>query len=633
MGNRKVNRLNKGTVVPGAVLSNTPEHHVAALIQISTSTLTLTQNVDSLLQLIAEKTRELLKCDLSYITVLNEQQKELRVKASSGLHLPEMRASSISADEGLAGWVRLNEESAVCTDYATDPRHNSKSVDLLQKEGIVSILAVPLKFSGKVRGVLFACNRTARQFAPQHVQLCSAFANMASIGLQNALLYSQQRRTLNNLKRAGEIHNEFINTALKAGGTVNIASNLVRLINLPVVVENIYGEILANLSPVEQNDQQHFQDKSTKSIVMLAKNNISVKNQLDVLANIQNHKRRAIIRVPSGNGFNRRLTAPIVANRKILGYLSVIIGHGRTLSPLDKGAIDYAGLVLALEMTKIQSVFEAEQRSLGDFLSSLLFGQLGTKDQLLIRAAYLGYDLNGPHSIIIARPDTSDLYESEKRYDFQADILDRLLHFIVPAVSTISPGSIATALNNDIIVFAVEKSGDKNSLGSTTNKIISLLLEAPKSISSDLAMRVGIGCLCERPEEYKKSYEQARKALELAKFIGKQEAVVDLEKLGIYGILFEPDNLDRLLKFSIEMLAPLIDHDHKYNTKLLETLETYYLLNSSRKSTAIALFVHENTMAYRLKQIEQLCKLDLSNQDAKVALQIALKLHKFGHVI
>jgi signal transduction protein with GAF and PtsI domain len=83
-------------------------------------------------------------------------------------------------------------------------------------EDIVAILGVPLTVSDRVIGVLFAADRSPRQFTPDEVNLLGSLAAHAAIAIENARLFQETRRALDELSAADEIvraHSEAVERA------------------------------------------------------------------------------------------------------------------------------------------------------------------------------------------------------------------------------------------------------------------------------------------------------------------------------------------------------------------------------------------------------------------------------------
>jgi purine catabolism regulator len=79
--------------------------------------------------------------------------------------------------------------------------------------------------------------------------------------------------------------------------------------------------------------------------------------------------------------------------------------------------------------------------------------------------------------------------------------------------------------------------------------------------------------------------------------------------------------------YYLDLLEPLRHYDHKHNGDLLKTLSAYLRHGGNSVQTANALFIHRNSLRYRLSRIQALISLDPDDPDARLALQIALVLN------
>lgn len=77
-------------------------------------------------------------------------------------------------------------------------------------------------------------------------------------------------------------------------------------------------------------------------------------------------------------------------------------------------------------------------------------------------------------------------------------------------------------------------------------------------------------------------------------------------------------------------LQPLFDHDEKFNGELVDTLRAYLKCNAKPIRAAEALYVHRNTLRYRLGQISKLLNLDLNDLDELLMCSLAFRLHDAG---
>lgn len=87
--------------------------------------------------------------------------------------------------------------------------------------------------------------------------------------------------------------------------------------------------------------------------------------------------------------------------------------------------------------------------------------------------------------------------------------------------------------------------------------------------------------------------------------------------------------LDRLarspdLRPFAELVEPLAVHDRERRSDLIRTLRVYFAAGSNASEAADRLFLHRNSLLYRLDRIQKLTGLNLKDPDARLALHLAL---------
>ena len=84
-----------------------------------------------------------------------------------------------------------------------------------------------------------------------------------------------------------------------------------------------------------------------------------------------------------------------------------------------------------------------------------------------------------------------------------------------------------------------------------------------------------------------------------------------------------PDDVRRT--FAGRVLQPVLDHDARHGTDLLETLRTFLDVDGSWSRCAAAMHLHVNTVRYRIGRVEQLSGRDLARIEDRVDLFLALR--------
>ena len=98
------------------------------------------------------------------------------------------------------------------------------------------------------------------------------------------------------------------------------------------------------------------------------------------------------------------------------------------------------------------------------------------------------------------------------------------------------------------------------------------------------------------------------------------------------------DSMIRALSFSEDLVPfrglvePLVEHDRRRGSDLVKTLKTYFAAGANASEAADRLFLHRNSMAYRLERVGKLTGLDLREPGEALALQLGLLSLQRGEI-
>jgi diguanylate cyclase (GGDEF)-like protein len=151
--------------------------------------LTSTLDTGSILNIIMEKTSELVKAEAGSVLLLDDETNELYFELTEGEKKNDLKRFRLKVGEGIAGWVAQHGEPIIVKDVATDPRFCDR-IDTSLNFQTRSILCVPLKSKGRILGVLEVINRIdGEPFGQKDLDLVLTLVDQASIAIENSLLY------------------------------------------------------------------------------------------------------------------------------------------------------------------------------------------------------------------------------------------------------------------------------------------------------------------------------------------------------------------------------------------------------------------------------------------------------------
>jgi len=118
---------------------------------------------------------------------------------------------------------------------------------------------------------------------------------------------------------------------------------------------------------------------------------------------------------------------------------------------------------------------------------------------------------------------------------------------------------------------------------------------------------------------------QARQARRLAALPGGGVRLVDAAAIGSLGLLLTLLPGEARQAFRARLLGPLLAYDSEHGTELVRTLEVFLGCSGSWTKAAETMFVHVNSLRYRIRRIEELTGRDLGSLEDQAALLLALR--------
>ena len=137
---------------------------------------------------------------------------------------------------------------------------------------------------------------------------------------------------------------------------------------------------------------------------------------------------------------------------------------------------------------------------------------------------------------------------------------------------------------------------------------------------------VGIGACVTGIKELASSFKEAQVALEVGKVFDTERTIVSYENLGIARLIYQlPTTLCDMFLKEIFKKGSIDSLDQE----TLFTIQKFFENNLNVSETSRKLFVHRNTLVYRLEKIKKLTGLDLREFDDAIVFKVALMVNKY----
>ena len=228
-----------------------------------------------------------------------------------------------------------------------------------------------------------------------------------------------------------------------------------------------------------------------------------------------------------------------------------------------------------------------------------------------------------------------DVYVRAKELHFVTDV-PRVVYLIrqqehndvtaIEALGNLFPDrqkDFVLSVNETDIVVIRELSGEPG-----TEDVNAVAQQIESTLRGELGIRtvVGIGSIAYHLRELADRYKEAQVAIEVGKVFDTEKSVINYENLGIGRIIYQlPTTLCEMFLSEVFKKNPIetLDED------TIETINKFFENNLNVSETSRKLYVHRNTLVYRLEKIKKLTGLDLREFDHAIVFKVAMMVKKY----
>ncbi|MBQ6067301.1 MAG: helix-turn-helix domain-containing protein [Clostridia bacterium] len=267
---------------------------------------------------------------------------------------------------------------------------------------------------------------------------------------------------------------------------------------------------------------------------------------------------------------------------------------------------DKYACILAISLSSIKQYYD-EKYDRGNFIKNVLLDNILPGD-IYLKSRELHFNNDSVRVVFLVRLlDPSDI----SMFDIiQSLFPDKTKDFVI----NINESDVA-------IVKDISAAIDSKDLEKLARSIVDAL-------SSDVANHavIGIGTSVRGIKDLARSFKEAQIALEVGKVFDTEKVIVSYENLGIARLIYQlPSTLCEMFLKEVFKRGSIDSLDHE----TLFTIQKFFENNLNVSETSRKLFVHRNTLVYRLEKIRKLTGLDLREFDDAIVFKVALMVKKY----
>ncbi len=309
---------------------------------------------------------------------------------------------------------------------------------------------------------------------------------------------------------------------------------------------------------------------------------------------------------------------PVAIGDEIHGFMSILEADGH-LSDDVVARLAAAAIAIGVEFLKQGGVAESEQKMRRDFFRDLLFANYSMSQETLHRrASYLGYSLSSAYWAIVVEFDTVPSEDAlPEQLKQLVSTLNALLSFRQALVVSEAQGAT--------ILYPVKEgqpSLDK------IKQLAETIRQKIGQTSPGWTVSMGIGMLYNDLLSIPKSYREAGHAVKIGRALKGSSQIHSFADLGIYRMLLQFASSRNPSEFFSEALERLLEYDQQADKELVKTLAAFLECNGNLTETSERLYIHRNTLKYRLERIRDITQIDLDDSENRLILHLGLKMHQ-----
>ena len=262
--------------------------------------------------------------------------------------------------------------------------------------------------------------------------------------------------------------------------------------------------------------------------------------------------------------------------------------------------------ILAIALGNIKGMYD-EKYDKSSFIKNIILDNILPSD-IYIKSSELRFNADDHRVVIVAK--------------FIGSIAVSPYEAVTNLIADKSRDYIINISEQDVVI--VKEITRNTSIDQVEKFCFELIDSAAKEYSAKVV--IGVSSIVENLKDLARAYKEARIALEVGKVFDIEKPVMSYENLGIGRLIYQlPTTLCEIFLGEVFKRGSLESLDRE----TLMTVQSFFENNLNVSETSRKLFVHRNTLVYRLEKIRKLTGLDLREFDHAVTFKVALMVKKY----
>ncbi|MBI0580855.1 PucR family transcriptional regulator ligand-binding domain-containing protein [Neobacillus cucumis] len=327
---------------------------------------------------------------------------------------------------------------------------------------------------------------------------------------------------------------------------------------------------------------------------------------------------------------NILLYQPVIAMGQCLAYVGIVIVE-REVDEFLSLSLDYTVTAIAQNLLRRLFIEERNFHEQNILLNDILNNRIQGEELLRTKLGLIPNDMRdfcfycGVMEWVFPR-----LYTA---YDDLGTTQQSMVVMVRNMLKRHFFQTVILPLGNRVYLLVYQTQIDRKQMRPIQERIGMAILQLKKAVSNLLENReifIGVSNPAHLLTQAYQGFQEAKQVIEIAK-ITESNPDPFYENMGIFRILLNMKDNRTTPSFINDYLGRVIQYDKEHGHRLLETLKVYLNNNSSKQKTAKELFIHRQTLYYRLEKLEELLG-DLTNPERRICIELALRAYELNRM-
>jgi PucR family transcriptional regulator, purine catabolism regulatory protein len=466
-----------------------------------------------------------------------------------------------------------------------------KLIPMLHEKGVAALAIAPLDSNKSIPAFMLE-QAEMLAFPLLGLPYGTSFNNIINPVLQN--IVDRQTRLL---QKNAEVNHRFISVLINGGSLGEIAGMIHAEDAIPVIICSPLGNILAAAGDY---DEALFERCKKNSLSREA-----------AFTNAKNSK----------GGTSLIWSYPVYYVAEHYATVFLFFPEERIHDEhSERDMVEQASNIIALEIARIRNQHTVEQKFRAGLIENILQGKIESVGQAIRMGKSCGWDLSGSFLPVVIRAKEPELHKDGNLT--REDLFFTLQHTLDDLIQKqLRQNAVTVSISTETLaLFSIPSAHRSPCIDKITNFIESYITHFTRSVW------VGIGCVADDITHLPHTVKQAEKAVHIAQLSALSKQVIHYDELGVFKVLFDNASQSDKSLFMQETLGGILSQSKGYRDELIKTLKVFFSCSCNLRQAAKEMYMHYNTISYRIGRIEKLIGTDLKDAESRLNVQIALKL-------